>query len=84
MLKLTKSHTIYEVFNQYAAESVYIDHRPTWEEMVWLVEFNDWLPSKWEVAKFIREYIFVEKEQHMFTMTEKAKRDRYQAERGND
>jgi hypothetical protein len=85
MLKLTKQHTIYEVFNGNAAESVYIDHKPTWDEMVWLIEFNDWLPTpKSDVAKFIREHILVEKEQHMFTMTEKARRDRYHAERGED
>lgn len=85
MLKLTKNHTIFEVYNDWGAESVYIDHRPTWDELVWLVKANDWLPgTNLDIDQFIKKYIFVEKERHLYTMTEKAKRDKYQRERGED
>jgi hypothetical protein len=33
MLKLSRKHEIYEVWCEYTAESVYIDHRPTEEEL---------------------------------------------------
>ena len=33
MLKLSKNHTIYEVWCAWAAETVYVDHKPTKEEI---------------------------------------------------
>ena len=33
MLKLSKRHTIYEVWCVWTAESVFIDHKPTKEEL---------------------------------------------------
>lgn len=33
MLKQTKNHTLYEVWSEDAAESVYVDHKPTTEEI---------------------------------------------------
>lgn len=33
MLKLSKNHSIYEVWCEYTAESVFIDHKPTNEEL---------------------------------------------------
>lgn len=33
MLKRTTKHTIYEVWSEWAAESVYVDHKPTKEEV---------------------------------------------------
>jgi len=33
MLKLSKNHNIYEIWCEYAAESVYVDHIPSAEEL---------------------------------------------------
>ena len=89
MLKLTKDHTIFEIHNGWAAESVYIDHRPTYEELEFICDkewpncFDD-RNSNYPLEKFIKKYVSVEKEQHMYTATAKAKRDKYHAERGED
>ncbi len=89
MLRLTKNHTIFEVWNEWAAESVYVDHRPTWDELVFLVTKN-WGTNFRQgdvvipLEEFIKKFIFVEKERHMYTMTAKAKRGKYQRKRGED
>lgn len=40
MLKQTKNHTLYEVWSEDAAESVYVDHKPTTEEIEQLWKEN--------------------------------------------
>ena len=70
MLKLTKNHTIYEVWNEWAGESVYVDHKPTAEELKELVKMNDWNKighTGLSITLFIAKYILVEKERHMYT-----------------
>ena len=71
MLKLTKNHTIYEVYNEWAAESVYIDHRPTKAELEFLIK-KEWGTCfvgdgiTLALPEFIKKYVFVEKERHMY------------------
>jgi hypothetical protein len=69
MLKLSKKHEIYEVWNEWAAESVFVDHKPTKAEVLELVELNDWyhhgIPSKKNY--FIKRYIHVEQLEHFYT-----------------
>ena len=58
MLKQTKEHTLYEVWSEWAAESVFVDHKPTEEEIVALWEEN-WptTPKAPEVFKLEHVYI---------------------------
>jgi hypothetical protein len=89
MLKRTNNHTLYEVWNEWAAESVYVDHKPTKAEIQFLVS------KVWgtiyrgngkvlSLPEFIRQFVIVEKERHVYTATAKAKQAKYHAERGND
>lgn len=70
MLKLSKKHNVYEVWNEWAAESVFVDHKPSVEEIVELVKKNDWYrvtPDTQDEAGFIRKWIHVERLQHFYT-----------------
>lgn len=86
MLKLTKKHTFYEVWCEWTAESVYIDHKPTKAEVECIVK-KEWGLALEDsrllsISEFIRTCIKVEKERHVYTTTAKAKRVKYHAERG--
>lgn len=71
MLIRTKKHTIYEVWSEDAAESVYVDHRPTKEEVNQLWDEN-W-PNTLHKPK-------VFKEPRVYTQHP----DQYLLERGED
>ena len=76
MLKRTKNHTIFEIWNEWAAESVYIDHRPTWDEIVFIVE-KEWGTvfrgnnQVLTTEEFIKKHVLVEQERHMYTTAKK-------------
>ena len=60
-MKLSKKHNIYEIWNEYIAESVFIDHKPTKEEVRTICEMEDWhLTSDWDGEDFIKKYIHIE------------------------
>lgn len=88
MLKLTKTHTFYEVWNEWAAESVYVDHKPTKAEVEFIVKKEWWADifrGRGEVMSltdYIQMYVIVKKEAHVYTATAKAKRAKYHTERG--
>lgn len=70
MLKLSKKHEIYEVWNEFAAESVFVDHKPTLDELKELVKKNDWIivgHTGLCITLFIAKYIHVERLQHFYT-----------------
>lgn len=71
MLKRTKKHTIYEVWSEDAAESVYVDRRPTKKEVDQLWDEN------WPNTLH-RPQVF--KEAHVYTQDPK----QYFIERGID
>jgi hypothetical protein len=43
MIKKTKKHTIYEVWNEYLATSVFIDHKPTKNEFMKICYEEKWI-----------------------------------------
>jgi hypothetical protein len=58
---------LWEVWNEYVAESVFVDHKPTEEELKEIIENEQWLDEDWlrndkcTMDRLIREYIRVEK-----------------------
>jgi len=62
MLKRLSKHTLYEVWSEDAAESVYVDHKPTEDEVCQLWEDN-W-PNTPSMPK-------VFKEKHFYTSSDK-------------
>lgn len=66
MKKNTKIE-LWEVWNEYVAESVFVDHKPTEEELKEIIENEQWLDEDWlrndkcAMDRLIREYIRVEK-----------------------
>lgn len=78
MLKLCKNHTFYEVWNEWAAESVYVDHKPTKDEIQFLVRkvWGDYFRINNEpmsICEFIRRYVVVNKERRVYTADDKRK-----------
>jgi hypothetical protein len=71
MLKQTKKHTFYEVWSEDAAESVYVDRRPTADEVVQIWNEN-WPNTNHKPQVF--------KEAHVYTRDPK----QYRLERGED
>lgn len=70
MLKLSKKHEVYEVWNEWAAESVFVDHKPNADEIKELVKKNNWNiigHTGLCITLFIRKYIHVERLQHFYT-----------------
>ena len=70
MLKLSKKHEVYEVWNEWAAESVFVDHKPNPEEIKELVKKNDWYTVTadcYDVEEFIRKWVHIERLQHFYT-----------------
>ena len=57
MLKRTRKHTLYEVWSEWAAESVFVDRKPTKEEVndLWKENWPD-TPKAPEVFKLERIY----------------------------
>jgi hypothetical protein len=43
MIKKTKIHSIYEIWNEYLAESVFVDHKPTKKEMMEVCYQESWI-----------------------------------------
>lgn len=73
MLKQTRNHTLYEVYNEWAVESVFVDHKPSRAEVKELIEKNEWF-NKWKditLSEFIRMHIIVEQLEHFYTSTNK-------------
>jgi hypothetical protein len=70
MLKLSRNHDIYEVWNEWVSESVFVDHKPTKADILELIDKNQWktifAPVK-TLAQFIRQYIYVERLEHFYT-----------------
>lgn len=71
MLKRTRKHTFYEVWSEDAAESVYVDRKPTREEVDFLWKEN------WPNTRS-RPRVF--KEPHVYTQDPR----QYLLERGED
>ena len=71
MLKRTIKHTLYEVWSEWASESVFVDRKPTIEEVNYLWKEN-WpnTPKAPEVIKL----------EHVYTQDPK----QYRLERGRD
>ena len=55
-MKLTTEHCIYEVWSEYHAESVYVDHKPTKEEVEELRKKNWPGTDQWELQFKLRVY----------------------------
>jgi len=72
MLKKLKHHTIYEVWNEWAAESVFVDHKPTKKEL-WELVLNTTISWSTAFARcesvddFISKYIHVKRETQIYT-----------------
>jgi hypothetical protein len=62
MLKRTRRHTFYEVWSEDAAESVYVDHEPTTEEVEQLWK------EHWPRTSHMPQ---VFKEKHVYTYADK-------------
>ena len=63
-LKKTAKHTIYEVWNEWNATSVFVDHKPSKAEIKELVEKNEWnrvTHTGLSITLFIKKYIHVER-----------------------
>ena len=63
MIKLSNKHTVYEVWNELLGESVYVDHKPTKEELK-EIRKEEWpgtdrrnMPFKLKVFKMRHFYI---------------------------
>jgi|FAXJ01.1.fsa_nt_gi hypothetical protein len=58
MLKRTQKHTLYEVWSEWAAESVFVDRKPTKEEVndLWKENWPD-TPKAPEVFKLEHVYV---------------------------
>ena len=72
MLNLLRKHKVYEVWNEWAAESAFIDHKPVKVEVMELVEKNHWYPGEWRKdatsrVAFIKRYIHVKRLKPFYT-----------------
>ena len=66
---LSKNHKIYEVCNEWAAESVFVDHKRSRAEIEELVQINEWDRSEnlgLTLSEFIVKYIHVERLGHFY------------------
>jgi len=68
-MKKTTKHTFYEIWNEYNGQVVYIDHKPTKEELLEICNkekyFNDDLFD--DINLFIKKHIYVYKLQPLYT-----------------
>jgi len=69
MIKRLTEHTIYEVWNEYVAESCFVDHKPTKQELIEICEKEKWIlvDVKYATNQYIKQYIFVEKIKRIYT-----------------
>jgi len=70
MVKRLTKHTIYEVWNEYVAESVFVDHKPSHEEVIDIVKKEKWLRNYFDESKldwYIGQFIHVEKLEKIYT-----------------
>jgi hypothetical protein len=72
MIKKLTKHTIYEVYNEWAAESVFVDHDPSDEEVEFLVkkkwgDVHRYCKEEVPLQQFIRDYIHVSKLRDLYT-----------------
>lgn len=58
MLKLSKTHTLYEVWSEWAAESVYVDHKPTKEDVDQIWKEN-WPNAPTRPKVFKEKHVYV-------------------------
>ncbi len=80
---LSRNHRVYEVWNEWASESVFVDRKPSRDDIKELVEKNEWDRSKQlglTFSKFVRKYIHIERLQHFYTEDPRT----YRMERGED
>ena len=58
MLKLSKNHTFYEVWSEDAAESVYVDHKPTKADVdqIWI---ENWPSAKTRPKVFKEKHVYI-------------------------
>ena len=60
-MKKTNKLGIWEVWNEYIAESVFVDHKPTKEEILEIFRLEEWGVDSWvDKDWFIETYIHVE------------------------
>lgn len=60
-MKKTTKLDIWEVWNEYIAESVFVDHKPTKEEILEISKLEGWNVDSWvDKDHFIETYIHVE------------------------
>ena len=67
-MKLLKKHTIYEIYNEWMAECIYVDQKPTKKELEHIVE--DYWGSELirSIPNFISLYIDVSKMDNLYTL----------------
>lgn len=69
MIKPVKTHTIYEVWNEWAAESVYFTHKPSKKDVREVVDKEGWFTTSadcYDEEEFIRKYVHVDKLPHVY------------------
>lgn len=54
-----KEHTLYEVWNEYHAESIFVDHKPTKAELIEICNLQQWTspshqPDVSEIVKTLK------------------------------
>ena len=70
MVKRLTKHTIYEVWNEYVAESVFVDHKPSYEEVKDIVQKEKWLRNYFDESKldwYTSQFVHVEKLEKIYT-----------------
>lgn len=71
MIKRLTKHTIYEVWNEYVAESVFVDHKPTKEEIKEIFhkewDIDDIFENKDNLQRYIKQYIHIDKLKPIYT-----------------
>ena len=73
MIKRLTEHTIYEIWNELAADSCLVDHKPTKKELVEISKKEGWLDLPYrsefynDVNQFVKDYISVTKVKRIYT-----------------
>ena len=80
MLKLSNNHTIYEVWCEWTAESVFVDHKPTKEELE-EIRKKEWPGTDQFSMPLI---VVASKLQHFYTKTQQQIAKEYKDQRGED
>lgn len=66
-MKRLTNHNIYEVWNEWAARSVFVDHKPTMDELMYIVDKECWCNDPAQALQFIKKHIRVDKLTPMYT-----------------